>query len=48
MENTEPNTQSFLDRTLASLLRLDIERILWIALLIVGFLSRVIGLGDPP
>ena len=46
MENTEPKTQSFLDRTVASLLRLDIEKILWIALLIVAFLSRTIGLGD--
>ena len=46
MENTEPNTPSFLDRTLASLLRLDIEKILWIVLLIVAFLSRTIGLGD--
>ncbi|HSN75681.1 MAG TPA: flippase activity-associated protein Agl23, partial [Anaerolineae bacterium] len=46
MENTEPNSQSFLDRTLASLLRLDIEKILWIMLLIVALLSRTIGLGD--
>ena len=46
MENTEPKSQSFLDRTLASLLRLDIEKILWIILLIVAFLSRTIGLGD--
>ena len=46
MENTEPKPQSFLDRTLASLLRLDIEKILWIVLLIVALLSRTIGLGD--
>ena len=46
MENTEPKPQSFLDRTLASLLRLDIEKILWILLLIVALLSRTIGLGD--
>ena len=36
MENTEPKSQSFLDRTLAGLLRLDIEKILWILLLIVA------------
>ena len=46
MENTEPKSRSFLDRTLASLLRLDIEKILWIVLLIVALLSRTIGLGD--
>ena len=46
MENTEPKPQSFLDRTVASLLRLDIEKILWILLLIVALLSRTIGLGD--
>ncbi len=46
MENTEPKSQSFLDRTLAGLLRLDIEKILWIVLLIVAFLSRTIALGD--
>lgn len=46
MENTDIKTPSLLDRTLASLLRLDIEKILWILLLIVAFLSRVIGLGD--
>ena len=46
MENTEPKSQSFLDRTLAGLLRLDVEKTLWIALLIIAFLSRVIGLGD--
>ncbi len=45
MENTETKSQSFLDRTLASLLRLDIEKALWILLLIVAFLSRVVGLG---
>ena len=46
MDNTEPKSQSFLDRTLASLLRLDIEKILWIVLLIVALLSRTIGLGE--
>jgi len=46
MDNIEPKPLSFLDRTLASLLRLDIEKILWILLLIVAFLSRTIGLGD--
>jgi uncharacterized protein (TIGR03663 family) len=46
MENTEPKSPSILDRTLAGLLRLDIEKILWILLLIVALLSRTIGLGD--
>ena len=46
MENTEPKSPSFLDRTLAGLLRLNIEKILWGLLLIVALLSRTIGLGD--
>ena len=46
MENTEPQSQSFLDRTLAGLLRLDIEKILWFLLLVIAVLSRTIGLGD--
>jgi uncharacterized protein (TIGR03663 family) len=46
MENTDTKSPSFLDRTVASLLRLDIEKIFWIGLLIVTLLSRVIGLGD--
>ncbi len=46
MENTEPKTQSFLDRAFVTFLRLDGEKILWILLLIVALLTRVIGLGD--
>jgi len=45
MDNTETKSQSLLDRTLAGLLRLDTEKILWILLLILTVLSRTIGLG---
>ena len=48
MENTEPKPESFLDRTLASLLQLDIEKILWIALLIVAFSAGRSGWATAP
>ncbi|OQA45970.1 MAG: Serine/threonine-protein kinase PknD [Chloroflexi bacterium ADurb.Bin325] len=39
---------SFLDRTLVQALRLDWEKLAWIALVIIALLTRVIGLGDRP
>lgn len=44
MENTE--SKSLLDRPVAGLLRLDIEKLLWIIVIVVALLTRTIGLGD--
>ena len=46
MQNVDAKPASILDRSFASLLRWDAEKLLWAVLLILTVLSRVIGLGD--
>ena len=46
MQNVDAKPASILDKSFASLLRWDAEKLLWAILLILTVLSRVIGLGD--
>ena len=46
MQNVDAKPASILDRSFASLLRWDTEKLLWAILLVLTILSRVIGLGD--
>src|SRR5450759_764151 len=41
-----PVSQGLLDRAFVALVRWDVEKLAWAALLVIALLSRTIGLGD--